>query len=228
MPVTWSIGKDFVEEHKRIFLRTILDIPLTCIPPTWCFWTKMVEIYVFHFSAENHLIEKSVRKLKNRSKCCSYFCCSNANLCWSSLSILFNNRLCGVAWPGDKKVDIPLYFTSARQLNCNQPPLSHPPTLHLRPLNCRTHIAQKQPTLVLLPPPIGWFLFQWISEYPILHVPMLIPLLHWFQNSFCFRSRTFPSHGGNFFDYNGNYSGKTAKKRFLAIKSVTKVLQPSS
>ena len=110
MPETWSIGKDFVEEHKRIFLRTILDIPLTCIPPTWCFWTKMVEIYVFHFSAENHLIEKSVRKLKNRSKCCSYFCCSNANLCWSSLSILFNNRLCGVAWPGDKKVDIPLNF----------------------------------------------------------------------------------------------------------------------
>ena len=36
-------------------------------------------------------------------------------------------------------------------------------------------------------------------RYPILHVPMLIPLLHWFQYSFCFRSRTFPSHAGNFF-----------------------------
>ena len=34
---------------------------------------------------------------------------------------------------------------------------------------------------------------------PILHVPKLIPLLHWFQNSFCFRSRTFPSHAGIFF-----------------------------
>ena len=25
MPETWSIGKDFVEELERIFLRTILD-----------------------------------------------------------------------------------------------------------------------------------------------------------------------------------------------------------
>ena len=31
-----------------------------------------------------------------------------------------------------------------------------------------------------------------------------------------------------FFDYNGNYSGKIAKKRFSAIKSVRKALQPSS
>ena len=31
-----------------------------------------------------------------------------------------------------------------------------------------------------------------------------------------------------FFDYNGNYNGKIAKKSFLAIKSVWKALQPSS
>ena len=52
-------------------------------------------------------------------------------------------------------------------------------------------------------------------RYPILHVPKLIPLLHWFQNSFCFRSRTFPSHGGSFFgtlvDLEGENGPKKAK-----------------
>ena len=49
------------------------------------------------------------------------------------------------------------------------------------------------------PPPLGWFLFSKISEFPIVHVPKLFPLLHRFQNYFCFCSRTFPSHGGSFF-----------------------------
>ena len=52
-------------------------------------------------------------------------------------------------------------------------------------------------------------------RYPILHVPKLISLLHWFQNSFCFRSRTFPSHGGSFFgtlvDLEGENGPKKAK-----------------
>ena len=31
-----------------------------------------------------------------------------------------------------------------------------------------------------------------------------------------------------FFDFNGNFNGKMAKNRFLAIKSSRSVLQPSS
>ena len=50
-----------------------------------------------------------------------------------------------------------------------------------------------------LPPVLGWFLFSKISEFPIVHVPKLFPLVHKFQNYFCFCSRTFPSHGGSFF-----------------------------
>ena len=58
----------------------------------------------------------------------------------------------------------------------------------------------------------GWFLFSKISEFPIVHVPKLFPLLHRFQNYFCFCSWTFPSHG-SFFDY-GNFNGKMAKNHF--------------
>ena len=43
---------------------------------------------------------------------------------------------------------------------------------------------------------LGWFLFSKISEFLIVHVPKLFPLLHRFQNYFCFCSRTFPSHEG--------------------------------
>ena len=50
-------------------------------------------------------------------------------------------------------------------------------------------------------------------RYPILHVPKLIPLLHWFQNSFCFRSRTFPSHGGNFFGTMVDLEGENGPKK---------------
>ena len=42
-------------------------------------------------------------------------------------------------------------------------------------------------------------LIQKISEFPIGHAAKLFPLLHWFQNCFCFRSTTFPSHVGIFF-----------------------------
>ena len=43
-----------------------------------------------------------------------------------------------------------------------------------------------------------------------MHAPKLLPLLHWFQNCFCFCSTTFPSHVGTFLDYNGDINGKMA------------------
>ena len=46
---------------------------------------------------------------------------------------------------------------------------------------------------------VGGFLFSKISETPIVHVPKLFPLLHWFQNTFCFLSSSTPSHVGKFF-----------------------------
>ena len=46
---------------------------------------------------------------------------------------------------------------------------------------------------------IGWFLFWWSLEFLFWHAAKLFSLLHWFQNCFCFRSRTFPSHVGIFF-----------------------------
>ena len=36
-------------------------------------------------------------------------------------------------------------------------------------------------------------------EFWFWHAAKLFSLLHWFQNCFCFRSRTFPSHVGTFF-----------------------------
>ena len=46
---------------------------------------------------------------------------------------------------------------------------------------------------------VGGFLFSKNSETPIVHVPKLFPLLHWFQNTFCFLSSSTPSHVGKFF-----------------------------
>ena len=46
---------------------------------------------------------------------------------------------------------------------------------------------------------VGGFLFSKISEIPIVHVPKLFPLLHWFQNTFCFLSSSTPSHGDSIF-----------------------------
>ena len=62
---------------------------------------------------------------------------------------------------------------------------------------------------------IGWFLFSKISETPIVHVPKLFPLLHWFQNTFCFLSSSTPSHVGNFF--------QISKWVFFAILGVPKM-----
>ena len=42
---------------------------------------------------------------------------------------------------------------------------------------------------------------------PFWHVPKLFPLLHWFQNSFCFYSRMFPSHASNFFRLQKTFFG---------------------
>ena len=54
-------------------------------------------------------------------------------------------------------------------------------------------------------------LIQKSLKFPILHVPKLFPLLHWFQNTFCFLCSSTPSHGGSFFlkivFYNGDMAG---------------------
>ena len=68
---------------------------------------------------------------------------------------------------------------------------------------------------------VGGFLFSKISESPIVHVPKLFPLLHWFQNTFCFLCSSTPSHGGSFFlkiaIYNGDMAGGISNNRFWAI-----------
>ena len=46
---------------------------------------------------------------------------------------------------------------------------------------------------------VGWFLLRKFIKFWIWHAAMFFPLLHWFQNCFCFRSGTFPSHVGTFF-----------------------------
>ena len=53
---------------------------------------------------------------------------------------------------------------------------------------------------------VGGFLFSKISESPIVHVPKLFPLLHWFQNTFCFLCSSTPSHAGNHFKCSWGYS----------------------
>ena len=54
-----------------------------------------------------------------------------------------------------------------------------------------------------------------------MHVPKLFPLLHWFQNTFCFLCSSTPSHGGSFFgtmvDLEGENGPKKAKFLNLVI-----------
>ena len=49
-------------------------------------------------------------------------------------------------------------------------------------------------------------LIEKISEFPIMHVPNLFPLLHWFQNTFCFLCCSTPSHVGKHFKCSWGYS----------------------
>ena len=49
-----------------------------------------------------------------------------------------------------------------------------------------------------------------------------------FRTVFVFVLRPFLPLSVNFLDFNGNFNGKMAKNRFLAIKSVRNALQPSS
>ena len=65
---------------------------------------------------------------------------------------------------------------------------------------------------------LGGFLFSKISEFPIVHVPKLFPLLHRFQNYFCFCSRTFPSHGGSFFRLQWEFQWENGQKSFFGNK----------
>ena len=66
-----------------------------------------------------------------------------------------------------------------------------------------------------------WFL-------QLLHGFKMFHFVHWFQNSFCFCSTTIPPAVRIFFYFNGNFNGKMAKIRFLAITSGRNALQPSS
>ena len=86
-------------------------------------------------------------------------------------------------------------------------PVSHQAWLHLgcHPLLFFSPCYQRNPPGGAPEHWIGWFLFWWISEFPILHAPKLLPLLHWFQNCFCFCSTTFPSHVGTFFGLQWRY-----------------------
>ena len=65
---------------------------------------------------------------------------------------------------------------------------------------------------------IRGILIQKISEFPIGHAAKLFPLLHWFQNCFCFCSTTFPSHVGNFFGLQWEYQWENGKKSFFGNK----------
>ena len=49
-----------------------------------------------------------------------------------------------------------------------------------------------------------------------------------FRTVFVFVLRPFLPLSVNFLDFNGNFNGKMAKNRFLAIKPGRNVLQPSS
>ena len=71
---------------------------------------------------------------------------------------------------------------------------------------------------------VGGFLFSKISETPIVHVPKLFPLLHWFQNTFCFLSSSTPSHGDKRISASMGISmGKWPKITFPGSKMVPKV-----
>ena len=71
------------------------------------------------------------------------------------------------------------------------------------------------------PVPIRVILIEKISEFPIVHVLNLFPLLHRFQNTFCFLYSSTPSHGGSFFlkiaIYNGDMAGGISNNQFWAI-----------
>ena len=58
-------------------------------------------------------------------------------------------------------------------------------------------IAGKSCTITL-PVSLRGILIKKISEFRIVHIPNLFPLLHWFQNTFCFLYSSTPSHVGKF------------------------------
>ena len=80
-------------------------------------------------------------------------------------------------------------------------------------------------SLPLEPLSVGGFLFSKISETPIVHVPKLFPLLHWFQNTFCFLSSSTPSHVGKFFrlqwefQWENDQNKKMAKNHFSGVQN---------
>ena len=67
---------------------------------------------------------------------------------------------------------------------------------------------------------LGWFLFSKNSEIPFVYVPKLFPLLHWFQNTFCFLSSSTPSHVGNFFWLQWEFQWENDKNKKNGQKSL--------
>ena len=57
----------------------------------------------------------------------------------------------------------------------------------------------------------GGFLFCWNSKFGNMHAPKMSRFVQIFQNCFCFRSRTFSSHVGNYFGLQWEYSRRNCK-----------------
>ena len=75
---------------------------------------------------------------------------------------------------------------------------------------------------------LGRFLLGKVRNFKFCMVPNFAPWLTDFRTVFVFALGPFLPMFVIFFDFNGNFNGKMAKNRFLAIKSSRSVLQPSS
>ena len=109
---------------------------------------------------------------------------------------------------------------SSPQLRTNRkaPPLSQD-RVELTYTWCNTNglLSAQSNRLLKQPTRVGGFLFSKISETPIVHVPKLFPLLHRFQNTFCFLSSSTPPHvGKKNLGFNGNFNGKMTKINKMA------------
>ena len=65
---------------------------------------------------------------------------------------------------------------------------------------------------------VGWFLLRFFIFFCLGHTCKLFHFVHWFQNSFCFCSKTFPSHGGNFFWLQWELQWENRKKKVFGHK----------
>ena len=87
-------------------------------------------------------------------------------------------------------------------------------------LNFKPYTSYKLYILLSVSVLVGWFLFSKISETYFVHVPKLFPLLHWFQNTFCFLSSSTPSHVGKFFRLQWEFQWENDQNKKMAKKSL--------